>query len=155
MPSELHEKLCQKGVMWLKRNGFTVAAMNVWAAGSRERVDCVGYRQQCAVLIEAKISRADFLADKNKPERVSGGIGTYRFYLTPPGLLTAQDLPSGWGLLELRGKSVDMIHGPKGNWWPDREHAIGTDWECFAHEPCAVAEHSMLYTIARKAMTSN
>jgi hypothetical protein len=152
VPSELHENLCQKGVFWLKKNGFGVAAMNVWAFGSRERVDCIGYRQQCSAMIEVKVSRSDFLADKKKPERQSGGVGTYRFYLTPPGLIDVADLPSGWGLLEVAGKAVQMVHGPTGNIWPSTENAAGSDWERFVHAPCGLAERSILYTIARKAM---
>lgn len=150
MPSELHEQLCQKAVAWLKRNGFGVASMNVWAFGSRERVDCIGFRQQCSAMIEVKVSRADFLADRKKPERHAGGVGTYRFYLTPSGMLSTSDLPTGWGLLESSGKSVKMIHGPTGNLWPSLENAPGTDWAHFAHPSCLIAERSILYTIARK-----
>lgn len=154
MPSELHEQLCEKGVSWLKRNGFPVAAMNVWAVGSRERVDCIGYRQQCSAMIEVKVSRSDFLADRKKPERLAGGVGTYRFYLTPAGLIAVNDLPEGWGLLELSGRSVQMVHGPKGNLWPSGETAIGSAWEAFVHTPCSVAERSILYTIARQAVAN-
>lgn len=154
MPSELHELLSQKGVSWLKKNGFAVAAMNVWAFGSRERVDCIGFRQQCSVLIEVKVSRSDFLADKKKPERQSGGVGTYRFYLTPPNLIDVADLPAGWGLLEAAGKVVKMVHGPTGNMWPSVENAAGSEWEIFAHRSCGSAERSMLFTIARKAMVN-
>lgn len=154
MPSELHEQLCEKGVSWLKRNGFAVAAMNVWAAGSRERVDCIGYRQQCSAMIEVKVSRSDFLVDRKKPERKAGGAGTYRFYLAPAGLLAVNDLPTGWGLLEFTGRSVKMVHGPKGNLWPSLERATGTNWELFVHSPCSVAERSILFAIARQA-TSN
>ena len=152
MPSALHEKLCAKGVTWLKKNGFGVAALNVWAAGSREKVDCIGYRQQCTALIEAKVSRADFFADKKKPERASGGVGTYRFYLTPEGLIGSNELPAGWGLLEYTGRSVKLVHGPSGNLWPSKENATENGWDKFAHEVCDVAERSILYTIARKAM---
>lgn len=154
MPSELHELLCEKGVTWLKRNGFQVTAANVWTAGSRERVDCIGFRQQCSVLIEAKVSRSDFLADKKKPERQSGGVGTYRFYLTPAGLLTVDDLPGRWGLLEFSGRSIKMTHGPIGNLWPGAHSAAGTAWGPFCHEVCMSAEHSMLFTIARKAAST-
>ena len=152
MPSELHEKLCAKGVSWLKRNGFGVAAVNVWGAGSRERVDCIGFRQQCSVVIEVKVSRSDFLADKRKPERLHGGVGTYRFYLVPTGLLTVTDIPQGWGLIECTQRAVRLIHGPKGNYWPSYENAQDSDWKEFAHAPCLDAERSLLYSIARKAV---
>lgn len=62
-------------------------------------------------LIEVKVTRADFLADKEKtfrrgPER---GMGRLRWYLTPPGLLTRDDLPPHWGLLEAHPKLVRVI----------------------------------------------
>jgi hypothetical protein len=153
VPSELHEKLCSKGVSWLKRNGFGVASLNVWGAGSRERVDCIGFRQQCSALIEVKVSRSDFIADMKKPERQSGGVGTYRFYLAPAGLLGISDLPEKWGLIEASGRSLKLVHGPKGNYWPSFENAQDSDWKGFAHSPCAESERSLLYAIARKAMS--
>jgi len=152
MPSDMHEQLCKKGVTWLKKNGFGVAAMNVWAFGSRERVDCIGFRQQCSALIEVKVSWSDFMADKKKPERHTGGVGTYRFYLAPSGLLDVADLPPGWGLLEFTGKVIQMVHGPTGNLWPSFENSAGSGWESFAHDSSCVAERSMLYTIARKTI---
>jgi len=153
MPSELHEQLCEKGLSWLKRNGFAVAATNIWASGSRERVDCVGYRATCSAMIEAKISRSDFLADKKKPERIKGGVGIYRFYITPKGLLSLHDLPDGWGLLEMHGRSVRMVHGPKGNLWPDFENAQGSQWEMFANKQDESAERAILFSIARRALS--
>ena len=33
-----------------------------------------------------------------------------RFYLTPPRLLRPEELPAGWGLLELRGRGVARLH---------------------------------------------
>jgi len=150
MPSELHEKLCAKAVAWLKRNGFPVSDKNVSGAGCRERVDAIGFRQQCAVLVEVKVSRADFMADRRKPERAEGGVGTYRFYLAPEGLLQVEELPAGWGLLEYKGRSITMRHGPLGNWWPNFHAAQDNEWREFAHRPCEKSEHALLYALARK-----
>ena len=105
-------------------------------------------------MIEVKVSRSDFFADKKKPERKAGGVGTYRFYLAPAGLIAVTDLPESWGLLEFNGRSVQMVHGPKGNLWPSFESAAGSDWEFFVHSPCSVAERSILFTIARKTMSN-
>ena len=75
--------------------------------------DVLGWSQQDSVLIECKTSRADFMRDYRKRCRGSAvtGAGTYRFYLTPPGLVDPPivALPPGWGLLELRGKSVVVV----------------------------------------------
>jgi hypothetical protein len=61
--------------------------------------------------VECKISRADFLADLEKPFRrkPQRGMGCERFYLTPGSLLRAEELPSGWGLLEYRNRRVAIV----------------------------------------------
>ncbi|WP_152495198.1 adenylosuccinate synthase [Dickeya sp. NCPPB 3274] len=46
------------------------------------------------------MSRSDFLADRKKPHRQEGcGVGTYRYFMCPEGLITIDDLPDRWGLL--------------------------------------------------------
>ena len=57
-----------------------------------------------SVLVECKISRADFLADRGKPWRLDpqSALGCERFYMAPAGLIAAAELPPGWGLLEVR-----------------------------------------------------
>ncbi len=66
-------------------------------------------------LIECKISRADFHRDKKKqfrrfPER---GLGTYRVFATPPGLITVKELPPRWGLIEVRARTVKVRRRPE------------------------------------------
>lgn len=53
------------------------------------------------MLVEAKASRADFLADARKPHRLdqATGIGRWRYYLCPEGLIQPEELPPRWGLL--------------------------------------------------------
>jgi hypothetical protein len=36
-------------------------------------------------------------------------MGMYRFYMTPAGLIKQDDLPEGWGLLEVVGRSVKVV----------------------------------------------
>jgi len=35
-------------------------------------------------------------------------MGYYRFYLTPAGLVERAEVPKGWGLLEVKGRTVCM-----------------------------------------------
>lgn len=82
------------------------------SCASGEVPDAIGWKRRChSVVVECKISRADFLADREKPwrERPQTGMGCERFYLTPGELLGAAEIPSGWGLLELRGRRVAMV----------------------------------------------
>jgi hypothetical protein len=57
------------------------------------------------------VSRADFLADRDKPfrQRPEIGVGCERYYLTPRGLLRTEELPRGWGLLEVNGREIEQV----------------------------------------------
>jgi len=52
-------------------------------------------------LIEVKVSRSDFLADKRKSFRMrpEKGMGDFRYYCCPKGLISKDEVPDGWGLL--------------------------------------------------------
>jgi hypothetical protein len=66
--------------------------------------DAIGWKRAChSVLVECKVTRSDFLADRAKPFRIKPeqGVGCERFYLIPCGLVREEELPAGWGLLEL------------------------------------------------------
>lgn len=150
MTSDLHEQLNRVGAQWAKRQGFPIVATNVWAAGSRERVDVVAFRQGATMLIESKVSRSDYHADKKKPERTVGGIGLYRFYITTVALIEATELPPGWGLLYAKGTKVIEVRRPLGNLWPSLGTS-NTDWIQYQHQSDAEAERAVLFSIARRA----
>lgn len=52
-------------------------------------------------LIEVKVSRGDFLADRKKSFRMhpEKGMGDLRYYCCPKGLINKEEVPTGWGLL--------------------------------------------------------
>jgi hypothetical protein len=119
-----HASLCKKAVSWLKR-GYSAGgpgcpnAYSEVASGSNggEIVDAIGLKTAEGtetVVIEVKVSRSDFLADKKKPFRQQSelGMGNYRYYMAPEGLINASELPPKWGLLEIgaRGK-VNVVCG--------------------------------------------
>lgn len=64
-----------------------------------------------SVLVECKVSRTDFLRDQKKHfrRRCSDGMGVYRYYLAPPGLIAAGEVPDAWGLLETTGRVVSVL----------------------------------------------
>ena len=103
-----HEKLVERAVAWLRSYGCGVV-LSEQSCASGETPDAIGWKRGShSVVIECKISRADFLADREKPFRrkPEKGMGCERFYLTPAGLIWRNELPAGWGLLELRGREV-------------------------------------------------
>jgi hypothetical protein len=108
----IHAQLVEKAVRWLRSYRCGVV-LSEQACVSGEMPDAIGWKQAChSVLVECKVTRADFLADfaktfRRKPER---GVGSERFYLTPPALIKPEELPAGWGLLECRRGHVEMLH---------------------------------------------
>ncbi len=82
----------------------------------RECPDVIGWKHGGAcTLIECKTTRADFKRDfKKRFRQVYGatGMGAHRWYATPPGLLTLGDLPTRWGLIEVRATTVRTIREP-------------------------------------------
>jgi hypothetical protein len=106
-----HAQLVEKAVQWLRAYRCGVV-LSEQACVSGEMPDAIGWkRANHSVLIECKISRADFLADRDKPFRQQQelGLGCERFYLTPAALLHLNELPPGWGLLELRQRKVEVV----------------------------------------------
>ncbi|AJQ20895.1 hypothetical protein [Salmonella phage SPTD1] len=83
---------------------------------NRESPDAIGFRPGgCSILMEVKVSRADFLTDKKKPHRMnpSIGMGAYRFYVCPADVIKIEDLPPKWGLLYFTPrKSLKPVHVP-------------------------------------------
>ncbi len=106
-----HAQLVQKAVAWLRAYRCGVV-LSEQACLSGEMPDAIGWKRAChSVVVECKISRADFLVDRDKPFRRKRGIGLgcERFYLTPGELLRPEELPDGWGLLECRKRNVAII----------------------------------------------
>jgi hypothetical protein len=107
-----HAQLVAKAVLWLRwyRCGVVLSEQ---ACVSGEMPDAIGWKQAChSVLVECKVTRADFLADRAKPfrQKPGKGVGSERFYLTPPQFVKIEELPAGWGLLELRRGRIEMVH---------------------------------------------
>ncbi|MBT0554279.1 hypothetical protein [Riemerella anatipestifer] len=113
-----HNDLVEIGYKWVvKRCGV---ALKEHKTICDEIPDVLGFNQHGSFLLEAKTSISDFLVDKNKPFRTNpdDGVGDWRFFITPKGLITVDKLPPNWGLIEVsdNGK-VASIYNPfgKGN----------------------------------------
>lgn len=87
-----HSEPCKLAVGWLKRphsrggHGCTVAIDECLTGWTGEIPDAIGFRfsgrvgdpGSGTVLVECKVTRSDFLADRSKPHRESGGVGNWR-----------------------------------------------------------------------------
>jgi hypothetical protein len=106
-----HAKLVAMAVRWLRMYRCGVV-LSEQACISGEMPDAIGWKKAChSVLVESKVSRSDFLADRGKPCRLKpeAGVGCERYYLAPQGLIRIEELPSGWGLLEVCGREVQRV----------------------------------------------
>ena len=107
-----HAQMVERAVRWLRAYRCGVV-LSEQACVSGEMPDAIGWKQAChSVLVECKISRADFLADREKPvrQKPERGVGSERFYFTPPALIKIEEMPEGWGLLEYRRGRIEMMH---------------------------------------------
>jgi hypothetical protein len=106
-----HAQLVEKAVRWLRSYRCGVV-LSEQACVNGEMPDAIGWKRAChSVLVECKVTRADFLADRDKPfrEKPEQGVGCERFYLTLPALLKPEELPAGWGLLEYRRGRIEPV----------------------------------------------
>ena len=104
-----HPDLVERAVQWLRRRYGCHIVLSEQACASGEVPDVIGWkRANRSVVVECKVSRADFLADAKKPWRADAqALGCERYYLAPAGLIRAAELPPGWGLLEARGREIE------------------------------------------------
>lgn len=118
-----HANLSQIAMRWLKRPfgskgpGCKLSLIEVGGVFNGERADAFGYRYGSyagSVVVEVKVSRSDFLIDAKKPHRNGEvlGMGNYRYYMCPEGIINKEDLPEGWGLLWVNSRGhVKVICG--------------------------------------------
>ncbi|MBL8174352.1 MAG: hypothetical protein JNK48_06775 [Bryobacterales bacterium] len=94
-----HATLVQLGVRWLSRQCSVV--LYEAAVVKKETPDVIGWDGPRAILIECKVTRADFLRDAAKTTRANPKLGMAhrRYYLSPTGVIQLADLPPKWGLL--------------------------------------------------------
>ena len=70
-----HAQMVERAVVWLR--GYRCGViLSEQACASGEMPDAIGWKGAChSVVVECKISRADFLADREKPFRRKAHLG--------------------------------------------------------------------------------
>jgi hypothetical protein len=141
-----HRELCDLAVKWLQRPasrsgpGCQVAFSECRGDWKGETPDAIGFRaavfKEASVLVEVKVNRSDFLADRKKPYRIDPtiGMGTYRYFMAPAGLISPDELPARWGLIEVGDRyALNVVRGhvllkyrDEDNW--RHEAALNTEW---------------------------
>jgi hypothetical protein len=114
-PATKHAHLVALAADWLRyRYGCGIVLSEQYCA-TGEVPDVIGWKASCqSVLVECKVSRADFLADANKSCRLHSdeALGSKRLYLAPAEMIAPGELPKHWGLLECKGRDVQLVVKP-------------------------------------------
>jgi len=147
-----HKDLVEVGYKWVLKSGGCGVAFKELNSGAfnGEYPDVIGFASGGhSLLIEVKTSRSDFLSDSRKRFRKDPkiGMGSYRYYLCPKGLIKREELPEGWGLiyvddkLRARVEYKPMIEVVK---------ECGTYKYHYTHEKCLKSEHGLMYSALRR-----
>lgn len=110
-PEARHARLVRCAVDWLRYHYRCGIILSEQYCATGEIPDVIGWKGQCkSVMVECKVSRSDFLADASKPfrQRPEEALGSQRIYLTPENLIDPRELPPEWGLLECKGREVQL-----------------------------------------------
>ena len=123
--NSLHYKLCCEGGKWLHKTMIIdnkdhwIGTCNIVAieivTASVENPDVWGLSGGNTVVIEVKTSRSDFLHDKKKlcRQNKNWSCGNYKYYLVPKGLISKDEVPDNWGLLEWNEGKIELIKRPE------------------------------------------
>jgi hypothetical protein len=99
-----HKQLVLRLSKWLKFTKRYKIVISELSTINSETPDIIAWQGHASsILIECKTSRADFMADKKKHFRKSPtrGMGDIRYFAAPKGMLSIEEIPDGWGLLEV------------------------------------------------------
>lgn len=136
-----HDELVAISAKWLKSHPENLIVPNcsliveeMYSANlTGEIPDVIGWCSWASVVIEDKVSRADFLKDKRKGFRQIGGMGEFNYYCCPADTITVKDLPDNWGLL-----------------YCDENHRISIIKKATKQETNLLSERSLLLSIIRR-----
>lgn len=111
-----HKQLVYRISTWFKNRHQSCIVMAEFVTAAQEIPDVLVMQSGAhSVLVECKASRSDFLSDKNKffRRQEDYGVGDNRYYAAPVGMLKPDELPVGWGLLEVGERQIREVAEPK------------------------------------------
>lgn len=140
-----HKQLVKAAYNWTVKNAGVGCTFRELKSLADEIPDVIGFGSWYSVVVECKVSRADFLRDKNKPFRKEEckGMGDYRLYACPVGLIKAEELPPKWGLIYVseKGRATCVVNPLKG--------LFGHRGDCICQKDMK-SEYRMMYTALRR-----
>lgn len=111
-----HNQLVRRIAAWFKLRHQSSIVMAELVTSAQEVPDVLAMQSGAhSVLVECKVRRSDFLSDKDKffRRQEDYGMGDKRYYAAPVGLIRPDELPDGWGLLDVDVYRVRETVEPK------------------------------------------
>jgi hypothetical protein len=145
-----HAELVQRAVRWLRGFHKCSHAYGELVTSSSYIPDAIGWRWAFSIMVECKVSRADFFADRKKliHRNPDSHPGEERWYLTPPGLVRPEEVPEGWYLAEAHERAVKRVTQPPSH-YPDRPNDPDS-WVRLRHDARAAAGVPYLLSALRR-----
>ncbi len=140
-PKDLHSKLCEIGRKWVLRapsakgGNMHLAFTEIGCQSVKEHPDVFGLHSSGeTIVLEAKASRSDFLADKRKEFRndPDQGMGDFRYYICPKDVIKEEDLVgTQWGLIWVSpGGNCTVVRGHCLNRSIHKKQENDLRWRC-------------------------
>ncbi len=112
-----HDELIKRAFLWLKNTKRCSVVVSELVSES-EIPDVIGWNGKASILVEAKVSVADFNADQFKSFRryPDNGMGAYRYYIATPEIAQKiiGKLPEKWGLLVCKNGRIQVLKKSEG-----------------------------------------
>ena len=111
-----HKQAVRRIGNWLKNSRSCGIVVTELATACHETPDALGFHGMGeSILVECKVSRSDFLADRTKSFRAmpESGMGDVRYFAAPPGIIKPDDDLGDWGLLEIREHQIKELRPAK------------------------------------------
>ena len=145
-----HKQLVEVAYRWVIKNASCGCAFKELVTTQSEIPDVLGFGSWGhSVLVECKVSRGDFLSDKKKKSRhlPGAGMGKFRYYCCPTGLIKKEEIPEGWGLIYVSDKGkAKCVHAP---------YKGAVEMYNSGFKQNMLAEHSFMYSALRRLHLRN
>ena len=134
-----HEDLRKRAVKWLTGTRRCSVVISEMVSAAWETPDAIGWHSGRSILVECKVSRADFHRNGDKGTLAGDrGVGTFRYFMVPEDLIFPEDMNKypGYGLLSVN---------PAGRVWTVKESV--------ARDSNQTSEIAMLISALRRIKT--
>ncbi len=146
-----HEELRKEAVRWLTNTKHCGVVLSELRSAALETPDAIGWKYGQSILVECKVSRSDFHANKDKPSVRAGiGMGRQRYFLCPEGLIKVGDLDD---LMESATGELTWDCSGYGLLWLCQSGRIAVKKEAPARATDHVGEIRMLVSALRRVKT--